>query len=484
MVERKQYSYWRSVGEQYLYHPLGMIALTIFLGYCLVAIYAPFLASSKPLMVVYQGEWYFPLFRYVFFPGFFTKPIDLFFNILMFTFPLFALLFWTKRPFLSFFILLGLQCVAFAIVMIKPPQDPAGDFSLAVKRREKALQGNLSWQFVVKHSSPYENLNRIIDYKVAQQQHRRILKEIPEGYQGLVPTLWGQEQAHLKTKAETLQSPEKSAELHDLKERQIWLEAQSNEITFMLMPLIRPYHWEDDAGGNQALNRLLPWWELTRTNRKDLVAALIFGTRVSLVVGMLSVGIALGIGIILGAVSGYFGGKCDIILSRLLEIWESMPVFFILLLVIAMLQSKSIFLVISVIGLFGWTSFARFTRGEFLKHRSLSYTESCKALGFPHSRIIFGHILPNAIPPILTLLPFSMMGAITAEAGLSFLGLGEEGTCSWGVLMDEGRTAFPGESYLLWPPAIVLTVLLIAIALIGDSLRDSVDPKLHILNEN
>jgi peptide/nickel transport system permease protein len=95
------------------------------------------------------------------------------------------------------------------------------------------------------------------------------------------------------------------------------------------------------------------------------------------------------------------------------------------------------------------------------------------------ARIIFSHILPNAIPPLLTLLPFAIMGAITSEAGLSFLGLGEEGSCSWGVLMDEGRTAFPGESYLLWPPAILLTVLLIAIALVGDGLRDALDPKTY-----
>ena len=90
---------------------------------------------------------------------------------------------------------------------------------------------------------------------------------------------------------------------------------------------------------------------------------------------------------------------------------------------------------------------------------------------------MFVHILPNAIPPLLTLLPFAIMGAISSEAGLSFLGLGEEGSCSWGVLMDEGRTAFPGESYLLWPPVIVLTILLIAIALAGDALRDAMDPR-------
>ena len=100
-------------------------------------------------------------------------------------------------------------------------------------------------------------------------------------------------------------------------------------------------------------------------------------------------------------------------------------------------------------------------------------------MGFKDRRIIFTHILPNAIPPVLTLLPFAVMAAITSEAGLSFLGLGEEGSCSWGVLMDEGRAAFPGESYLLWPPAILLTLLLVAIALVGDATRDAIDPKMQ-----
>ncbi|MFI5344665.1 MAG: ABC transporter permease, partial [Chlamydiales bacterium] len=258
-----------------------------------------------------------------------------------------------------------------------------------------------------------------------------------------------------------------------------WLEEQAKKADWMVMPLVRPFHWEDDAGGEQALNQYLPWWDLTRINRKDLVAALIFGVRISLVVGFLAVGLSLLLGIPIGAFAGYYGGVFDIIVSRLIEIWESMPVFFMLLLVVAVMQSKSIFIVIAVIGIFGWTGFSRYIRGEFFKQKGLGYVESCKSIGYHDSRIIFRHILPNASPPLLTLLPFAIMGAITAEAGLSFLGLGEEGSCSWGVLMDEGRSAFPGEAYLLWPPAIFLTILLVAIALIGDALRDHLDPKSH-----
>jgi peptide/nickel transport system permease protein len=261
--------------------------------------------------------------------------------------------------------------------------------------------------------------------------------------------------------------------------RNQWIEIQTLKLRHQFMPPVRPYHWEEDVGGNPELNQYLPWWEQTRINSKDLSAALIFGIRISLTVGLVAVLIALMIGIPIGALAGYYAGTFDIIVSRLLELWESMPTFFMLLLVVAMTQSKSIFLVIAVIGFFGWTGFSRYIRGEFFKQRNLSYVEACKGLGFRDSYIIFSHILPNAIPPLLTLLPFAIMGAITSEAGLSFLGLGEEGSCSWGVLMDEGRSAFPAQSSLLWPPAILLTLLLVAIALVGDSLRDALDPKMQ-----
>jgi len=269
------------------------------------------------------------------------------------------------------------------------------------------------------------------------------------------------------------------AEKNYLRKEWNWLEQENEKIRFIIMPLIRPFHWEDDAGGSQAMNHNLHYLDLTRINRKDLFSSLLFGIRISLVVGLLSVGLSLIIGLPIGSIAGYYGGKIDILVFRVLEVWESMPTLYMLLLIVAVLQTKSIFLTITVIGLFSWTGFCRFIRGETLKQKNLPYVDACRSMGFSNRYIIFYHILPNAIPPLLTLLPFSIMGAISSEAGLSFLGLGEEGSCSWGVLMDEGRTAFPGESYLLWPPAILLTVLLIAIALIGDALRDAFDPKMR-----
>lgn len=413
------------IWKQYRQYPFGVAALLIVALFVIVGVYAPFFASSKPFLVKYEGHYYSPFFRYLFYPGFFTKPLDLFFNLLMFTLPL---LFFSKKRVWAFGIVI-LQCGLFLYLLLNPVKDPAFN-----------REGN-----------PYVELNVLLKANQYNEQQATFLKYIPE------------------VELEKLLPP------NTVK----WTREEKPKLTIILSPLIRPYHWEEDTLGNSKINRELPFFERTRINHKDLTAALIFGVRVSLVVGVLAVMLSLTIGIPLGAFAGYFAGKVDLIISRLLEVWEAMPAFFMLLLIVAVSRSKSIFIVISVIGLFGWTGIARFLRGEMLKQRTLPYAEACHSLGFRSMYIIFSHLLPNAIAPVLTLLPFAVMGAITSEAALSFLGLGEEGSTSWGVLMDEGRSAFPGESYLLWPPALLLTILLIAIAIVGDTLRDALDPKLR-----
>lgn len=526
-------NYWQTLGVQFLKRPIGKIALGVVILFCLVGVYAPLLASSRPLYVQYEGTSFFPLFRYLFYSGFYTKHLDLFFNLLMFTMPITLL--WRSR--LGLITVGSIQCLLFLLLILFPLKDPASSPEL-VQARQQALPGHLlpSWEFDLKFMNPYAKLNLVLQHhqEIAQQKRlehyqatygaaalqrwledalrkeKRILKRqakpIPSDTVlekeilartdketlaaiSALPTLLRARQEHLREKIARQKrilattepgSPSYTraeATLQTINDKEQWQNTQ--QLHHLIMPLIRPYHWQDDAGGEQSLNQFVDWWELTRINRKDLVASLIFGVRISLVVGLMAVGLSMLIGIPIGALAGYYGGKWDMIVCRLLEIWESMPTLFMLLLVIAVTQSKSIFLVISVIGLFGWTSFSRYIRGEFFKQKNLTYVEACRSLGFNDRYIIFSHILPNAIPPLLTLLPFAVMAAITSEAGLSFLGLGEEGSCSWGVLMDEGRSAFPGESYLLWPPALLLTLLLVAIALVGDTLRDVLDPKMH-----
>lgn len=464
----KHISYWSNVWQQFARKRLGVISLFVILLFFLAGVYAPFLASSKPIVVVYNGQWYFPLFRYLLYTGFYTKKLDLFFNLMIYTVPVFVIGLWKGRSLAALAIAAQIVCFIW-FGFISPIKDPAVDTTLASVRKEflKAAYKDPhyinSWKIELSYMTPYQKLSQVIAYELQKRNHTAI-----KGYQDettKLPTLW---QQHLDSETDP----------YNLNRRE-WLENESHHLTFMLMPLFSNFHWEDDAGGSQSLNQKVPWHYLTRIIRKDLIASLIFGIRITLVVGIASIGIALAIGVPVGAFAGYFGGKFDIAMFRLVEIWESMPTFFMLLLVVAMLQTKSIFIVIAIIGFFGWTGFCRYIRGEFFKQRHLPYIESCHAMGFSHSYIIFHHILPNAIPPLVTLLPFSIMAAITTEAGLSFLGLGEEGSCSWGVLMDEGRQAFPGESYLLWPPATLLTILLVAIAIVGDALRDAIDPKLQ-----
>jgi peptide/nickel transport system permease protein len=562
-MKNQYHSYWSIVWKQYTRHRLGVIALFIVMIFCVIGIYAPLLASSKPLMVEFEGNFYFPLFRYLFFTGFYTKYLDIFYNLLMFTFPFFVIILfvWRHAPrkrLLGIIVLSFLQCTLFLYLIFRPQLDPASNGGLN-DQEQKELQQYLkdrqlnplttpplinNWKKELLFLTPYAKLNLVLQYqqrklmdiRLQKYQKAYIKAAVEKGKKDTsIPTLWHFDRLREQTETEQQQqiilnlqkdyqanklqlnqiiekcdstnlaipceeverlppeikkqfiqlksqidSYEKAkAKIDYTKEKKSWLERQTMELKYEVMPLIRPYHWEDDAGGEQDLNQYIGWWDLTRINRKDMVAALIFGIRISLSVGLLSIGLALLIGIPLGAIAGYYGGKVDMILYRLIEIWESMPTFFMLLMVVAFLQSKSIFLVIGVIGLFGWTSFSRFIRGEFFKQKQLPYVEACHALGFSNGRIMFNHLLPNAIPPLLTLVPFAIMSAITSEAGLSFLGLGEEGSSSWGVLMDEGRSAFPSESYLLWPPAILLTLFLVAIAIVGDALRDALDPKMH-----
>ncbi|NGX61854.1 MAG: Oligopeptide transport system permease protein OppC [Chlamydiae bacterium] len=573
MNEQTYKSYWRVVWEKFRKNRVGTIALVVLILFFLVGLYAPFFASSKPLVVYWKKELYFPLFRYLFYSGFYSKPIDLFFNLLMFTFPialLFAFFTKGKIRLVSLTSLATLHIALFVLILQGAAKDPSQAGRVGQKATKRALETRsyredpllaplphqTTWHAEKKEMSPYQKLNLVLRYHQRLAQHNRLApysqrfaedtgKEMPtlfavdrrneeskkkqnlaileknalayqkgknllpeltatylpyshdfliakyelehpslenqvekeKSYEKLVET-FASYRTPLAAARHTIESYEKAlAGLTYIEERENWLIKESEKIRMLIPNFFRSFHWEDDAGGTQMANSYLPWWELTRLNRKDLVASLLFGIRVSIVVGLSAVLLSLIVGIPMGMIAGYFAGKTDLFICRMIEIWEAMPTFFMLLLVIAIAQNKSIFLVIGVLGIFGWTGFARFIRGETLRQRAYPYVLACKGMGFGNGRIMFSHILPNAIPPILTLLPFSMMAAITSEAGLSFLGLGEEGSTSWGVLMDEGRSVFPAEAYLLWPPAILLTLLLISIALVGDGLRDALDPK-------
>jgi len=216
---------------------------------------------------------------------------------------------------------------------------------------------------------------------------------------------------------------------------------------------------------------------------RDLASRLIWGSRISLSVGFVAVGIAILIGIPLGAIAGYYGGYTDFVILRLIEIFICFPVFFLILTILAFLP-QSIFNIMIVIGATGWVGPARLIRGEFLKAKTTPYVEASRAAGARDSRIIFRHILPNAVAPVLVSASFGVAGAILTESALSFLGFGvPPPTPSWGESISQAQNFIDAWWLTLFPgAAIFLTVT--AYNLLGEGFRDATDPRLREAGRN
>jgi len=211
-------------------------------------------------------------------------------------------------------------------------------------------------------------------------------------------------------------------------------------------------------------------------NGEDLTSRMIHGSRIALYIGFISTGIAVFIGVIVGGLLGYFAGWVDLIGLRLVEIFASIPVIMLLIMIVAF-YGRSLVLMMVVIGLTGWVGYAYFVRAEFLKLRKMDYVMAARATGTPLYLILFKHMLPNGLAPVLVAASFGVAGGIMTEATLSFIGLGlEAGEPSWGQMLDQARKGgfkwwlaiFPGA-------AIFLTVF--AYNLIGEALRDVIDPR-------
>ncbi len=217
----------------------------------------------------------------------------------------------------------------------------------------------------------------------------------------------------------------------------------------------------------------------TDTNGRDVLCRMIWGTRVSMSVGFIAVGICLAIGIFLGSIAGYFRGWVDIAISRIIEIVICFPVFFLILTVLAFLR-PSIINIMVVIGVTGWTGIARLCRGEFLKLSKQDFVTAANALGASNLKIIFKHILPNGLGPILVSISFGIAGAILTESALSFLGFGvPQPTASWGDLLNNGRNNIQETWWLTLFPGMAIFMTVTAFNLAGEGLRDALDPRLR-----
>ncbi len=244
-------------------------------------------------------------------------------------------------------------------------------------------------------------------------------------------------------------------------------------------PLITPYH----PGTIDAYHVLLPpsadHWFGTDELGRDVFTRMIYGARISLKVGFVAVGIAVVIGTVVGLLAGFYGGWTDSILMRLVDIMLCFPTFFLILAVIAMLE-PSIWYIMIIIGVTGWMGVARLVRAEVLSLRERDFVMAARALGASDFRIIFRHILPNAMSPVLVSASLGVAGAILTESALSFLGIGvQPPDPSWGNILTAGKDYIEFAWWLSLFPGLAILVTVLSYNLVGEGIRDALDPRLN-----
>ncbi len=217
-------------------------------------------------------------------------------------------------------------------------------------------------------------------------------------------------------------------------------------------------------------------WLGTDDRGRDLLAQLIYGFRVSILFALALTATGVLLGVITGAIQGFFGGKTDLAFQRAIEVWSSMPELYVLIIFSAVF-APSIGLLLVLLSLFGWMGLSDYVRAEFLRNRQMDYVRAARALGVSNWKIITRHVLPNSLTPVVTFLPFRMSGAILALTSLDFLGLGvPPGTPSLGELLSQGKNNIDAWWISLSTFA-VLVVTLLLLTLMGDALRDALDPR-------
>ena len=217
----------------------------------------------------------------------------------------------------------------------------------------------------------------------------------------------------------------------------------------------------------------------TDPNGGDVLAQLLWACRLSISVGFVSTGIAVVIGVTMGSIMGYFGGKVDLLLFRVVEIFMAVPVLF-LLIVAAGVLPRNTYVMMAIIGCLSWTGAARFTRAEFMKLRNQDFVQGARAAGLPLRSVLFRHMLPNGVTPVLVDASFAIAGAIIAEATLSYLGLGPDNQASWGKLLSSA-TGTTG-TFVWWLaifPGVAIFLSVLSYNILGGALRDAIDPKLR-----
>ena len=253
-------------------------------------------------------------------------------------------------------------------------------------------------------------------------------------------------------------------------------------LSFFILSVLTPYIAPYDPNIIDVDKILMPpsWEHLFGTDDlgRDVFTRMLYGAGISLKVGFVAVGIAVLVGVFLGAISGYYGGWIDIIIMRFVDIMLCFPSFFLILAVIAFME-PSIFNIMAVIGLTSWMGITRLVRAEFLTLKERDFVLAEKAMGADNFRIIFVHILPNAMAPVLVAATLGIASAVLVESALSFLGIGvQPPTPSWGNILTQGQSVLGIAWWLSFFPGMAILVTVLGYNLLGEGIRDAIDPRL------
>ena len=272
--------------------------------------------------------------------------------------------------------------------------------------------------------------------------------------------------------------------------RSVFKKALSNPLAFagfviimlifllaMLAPFIAPYDPNDIDVKAILLEPSMQHWMGTDGLGRDVLSRMLHGGRISLLVGLVAVGISTAIGVLLGAIAGFYRGWTDVFIMRLVDVMLSIPSFFLILAVIAFL-TPSIINIMIVIGLTSWMGVTRLVRAEFLSLSEREFVTASRTLGARDIRLIFKHLLPNSLTPIIVSAVLGVAGAVLMESGLSFLGLGVQAPqASWGNILTDGKEYIQFAWWLSLFPGLAILITVLGYNLLGEGLRDALDPR-------
>jgi peptide/nickel transport system permease protein len=276
-----------------------------------------------------------------------------------------------------------------------------------------------------------------------------------------------------------------------MKKREFWARFRRNKLAIsglilvgglFLVSIFAHYLAPYDPGHIDLKQVLMPpsaqHWLGTDTLGRDVLSRIIYGSRVSLKVGFVAVGLATLIGLIVGATSGYYGGWVDLVLMRFVDLMLCFPSFFLILAVIALLE-PSIWNIMVVIGATSWMGVARLVRAEILSLREREFVTAARALGASDVRLILRHLLPNSLAPVMVSATLGVAGAILTESALSFLGLGvQPPTPSWGNMLTAGKDNIEIAWWLSVFPGLAILITVMSYNLLGEGIREAIDPRL------